>query len=259
MELTPEAEESMEHSMRKKQEERKRQDEQQENNEHLTKMLAKEIQALPSHQCNDLRIPDLEKRIAELERMVGALSSQAHDTYHSDSGIIESGSPLDGVKFSLMRVVVDDFLRGWGCYIAPQKPEEFTAPQSLDTYPGGLLEYIVQCGRKNGFPHNRIAFKMMEMISDDNWETQEELCEQIVYELVNKHHQPPPNPEQHHLGSYYKINNIILNERSSWVTLPSGIWSLTLYHQVSFTERVGSDIEIHWYKAMELKLEKEPV
>lgn len=212
MELTPEAEESMEHSMRKEQEERKRQDEQRENNEHLTKMLAKEIQALPSHQCNDLRIPDLEKRIAELERMVGALSSQAHDTYRSDSGIIESGSPLDGVKFSLMRVVVDDFLRGWGCYIAPQKPEEFTAPQSLDTYPGGLLEYIVQCGRKNGFPHNRIAFKLMEKISYDNWETQEELCEQIVYELVNKHHQPSPNPEQHHPGSYYKINNIILNE-----------------------------------------------
>lgn len=157
MGLTSEAEKAMERSMRKEQEERKRQAEQRENNEHLTKMLAKEIQAHPSHQYNDIRIPALERRIAELERMVGALSSQAHDTYRSDSGIIEPDYPLDGVKFSLMRVVVDNFLRGWGCYIAPQKPEEFTAPQSLDTYPGGLLEYIVQCGRKNGFPHNRIA------------------------------------------------------------------------------------------------------
>lgn len=101
---------------------------------------------------------------------------------------IEPDSPLGGVKFSLMRVDEDDSLIGWKCYTAPQKPEEFTAPRSLDTYPGGLLEYIVQCGRKNGFPHNHIAFKLMEVISCDNWETQEELCEQIVYELVNKHH-----------------------------------------------------------------------
>lgn len=259
MGLTPEAEEAQDQSYREEREERKRQAKQQENNEQLVEMLAKKFQTPPSHQCNDPRVPALEKRVAELERMVGALPSQSHDTYRSDSGIIEPDYPLDGVKFSLMRVVVDNFLRGWGCYIAPQKPEEFTAPQSLDTYPGGLLEYIVQCGRKNGFPHNRIAFKLMERISYDNWETQKELCEQIVYELVNKHHQPHPNPEQHHPGSYYKINNIILNERSSWVNLPSGIWSLALYHQVSFTERVGSDIEIHWYKAMELKLEKEPV
>ena len=80
-----------------------------------------------------------------------------------------------------------------------------------------------------------------------------------MYELVNKHHQPHPNPEQHHPGSYYKINNIILNKRSSWITLPSGTWSLALYHQVSFEEKVGDEIEMHWYKAMELKLEKEPV
>lgn len=195
-----------------------------------------------------------------MERIVGALPSQAHDTYHSDSKIIEPDSLLDGVKFSLMRVNENDHLMiGRKCYIAPQKPEEFTAPQSLDTYPGGLLEYIVQCGRKNGFPHNRVAFKLMEVTPSDDWETQEELCEQIVYELVNKHHQPHPNPEQHHPGSYYKINNIILNKRSSWITLPSGTWSLALYHQVSFEEKVGDEIEMHWYKAMELKLEKEPV
>lgn len=177
----------------------------------------------------------------------------------SDNGIIEPDSPLGGAKFSLMRVDEDDSLIGGKRYIAPQKPEEFTAPQSLDTYPGGLLEYIVRCGRKNGFPRNRIAFKLMEIAPSDDWETQEELCEQIVHELVNKHHQPRPNPEQHHPGSYYKIKNIILNKRSSWVTLPSGTWSLALYHQVSFKERVGSDIEMRWYKAMELKLEKEPV
>lgn len=170
---------------------------------------------------------------------------------------IEPDSPLGGVKFSLMRVDEDDSLIGGKCYIAPQKPEEFTAPQSLDTYPGGLLEYIVQCGRKNGFPRNRIAFKLMEIAPSDNGETQEELCECILYELVNKHHQPLPHPDES--KSYYKINNIILNERSSWVTLPSGTWSLALYHQVSFKERVGSEIEMHWYKAMELKLEKEPV
>lgn len=172
---------------------------------------------------------------------------------------IEPDSHLGGVKFSLMRVDEVDSLIGRKCYIAPQKPEEFTAPQSVDTYPGGLLEYIIQCGRKNGFPHNRVAFKLMEVTPSDDWETQEELCEQIVYELVNKHHQPHPNPEQHHPGSYYKINNIILNKRSSWITLPSGTWSLALYHQVSFEEKVGDEIEMHWYKAMELKLEKEPV
>ena len=259
MGLTPEAEEAQDQSYREEREERKRQAKQQENNEQLVEMLAKKFQTPPSHQCNDPRVPALEKRVAELERMVGALPSQSHDTYHSGSGVVESDSPLDGVKFSLMKVDTDDTLLWMKPYVTPQKPKEFTAPQNLDTYPGGLLEYIVQCGRKNGFPHNRIAFKMMEMISDDNWETQEELCEQIVYELVTKHHQPPPTPEQHHLGSYYKINNIILNERSSWVTLPSGIWSLALYHQVSFKERVGSEIEMHWYKAMEVKLEKEPV
>ena len=256
MGLMPEVEASLYEDSPKE----KRQAEQRKNNEQLVEMLAKKFQTPPPHQCDDPRIPALERRIAELERIVSALPSQAHDTYHSDSKIIEPDSLLDGVKFSLMRVNENDHLMiGRKCYIAPQKPEEFTAPQSLDTYPGGLLEYIVQCGRKNGFPHNRVAFKLMEVTPSDDWETQEELCEQIVYELVNKHHQPHPNPEQHHPGSYYKINNIILNKRSSWITLPSGTWSLALYHQVSFEEKVGDEIEMHWYKAMELKLEKEPV
>ena len=171
---------------------------------------------------------------------------------------IEPDSPLGGVKFSLMRVDEDDSLIGGKRYIAPQKPEEFTAPQNLDTYPGGLLEYIVQCGRKNGFPRNRIAFKLMEVISGDNWKTQEELCERILCELVNKHHQPRPDLRQCHPGVYYKINNIIINEKSSWITLPSGTWSLALYHKVSFRERRGDEMEVRWYKAMELKLEKEP-
>lgn len=256
MGLTPEAEAAMERSMRKEQEERERQAKQRKNNEQLVEMLAKKFQTPPPHQCDDPRVPALERRVAELERIVGALPSQSHDTYHSDSKIIEPDSPLDGLKFSLMRVDEDHHLIGRKCYIAPRKPKEFTAPQNLDTYPGGLLEYIVQCGRENGFPCNRIAFKLMEVVPSDDWETQEELCEQIVSELVNKHHQPLPNPDESE--SYYKINNIILNERSSWITLPSGTWSLALYHQVSFREKVGDEIEMHWYKAMELNLEKEP-
>lgn len=177
----------------------------------------------------------------------------------SNSGIVEHDSPLDGVKFSLMKIDTDNTLLWMKPYVTPQKPKEFTAPQNLDTYPGGLLEYIVQCGRKNGFPRNRIAFKLMEMISGDNWKTQEELCERILCELVNKHHQPRPNLRQCHPGVYYKINNIIINEKSSWITLPSGTWSLALYHQVSFQERRGDEMEVRWYKAMELTSEKEPV
>ena len=255
MGLTPEAEAAMERSMRKEQEERERQAKQRKNNEQLVEMLAKKFQT-PPHQCDDPRVPALERRVAELERIVGALPSQSHDTYHSDSKIIEPDSPLDGLKFSLMRVDEDHHLIGWKRYIAPRKPKEFTAPQNLDTYPGGLLEYIVQCGRENGFPCNRIAFKLMEVVPSDDWETQEELCERILYELVNKHHQPLPDARESE--SYYKIDDIILNERSSWITLPSGTWSLALYHQVSFREKVGDEIEMHWYKAMELKLEKEP-
>lgn len=259
MGLTPEAEEAQDQSYREEREERKRQAKQQENNEQLVEMLAKKFQTPPSHQCNDPRVPALEKRVAELERMVGALPSQSHDTYHSGSGVVESDSPLDGVKFSLMKVDTDDTLLWMKPYVTPQKPKEFTAPQNLDTYPGGLLEYIVQCGRKNGFPRNRIAFKLMEVISGDNWKTQEELCERILCELVNKHHQPRPNLRQCHPEVYYKINNIIINEKSSWITLPSGTWSLALYHQVSFQERRGDEMEVRWYKAMELTLEKDPV
>lgn len=221
MGLTPEAEEAQERSMLKEQEERARQAKQRKNNEQLVEMLAKKFQTPPPHQCDDPRVP-----------------------------------AMGGSKFSLMRVNEDHRLIGRKRYIAPQKPKEFTAPQNLDTYPGGILEYIVQCGRKNGFPRNRIAFKLMEVVPSDDWETQEELCERILYELVNKHHQPLPDPDE--LESYYKINNIILNKRSSWITLPSGTWSLALYHQVSFKERVGDEIEMNWYKAMELKLEKEP-
>lgn len=254
MGLMPEVEASLYEDSPKE----KRKAEQRENNEQLVEMLAKKFQTPPPHQCDDPRVPALERRVAELERIVSALPSQAHDTYHSDSKIIEPDSPLDGVKFSLMRVNENDHLMiGRKCYIAPQKPEEFTAPQSLDTYPGGLLEYIVQCGRKNGFPHNRVAFKLMERISYGNWETQKELCEQIVSELVNKHHQPLPNPDESE--SYYKIKNIILNKRSSWITLPSGTWSLALYDQVSFSEKVEGENKKNWCKAMELKLEKEPV
>lgn len=56
MELTPEAEEAMERSMRKEQEERKRQAGQRENNE-LAKMLAKEIQAPPRISARTLGSP----------------------------------------------------------------------------------------------------------------------------------------------------------------------------------------------------------
>lgn len=101
------------------------------------------------------------------------MSSKAHDTYHSDSKIIEPDSPLEGLKFSLMRVDEDHRLIGRKRYIAPRKPKEFTAPQNLDTYPGGILEYIVQCERENGFLCNRIAFKLMEVAPSDDWETQE--------------------------------------------------------------------------------------
>lgn len=258
MGLTPEAEEAQERSMRQEQEEYERQAKQRENNEQLVEMLAKKFQTHPPHQCDDPRVPALERRVAELERIVGALSSKTHDTYRSGSGIVEPESPLDGLKFSLMEVVDVDFsMWDWKSYATPQKPQEFTAPQNLDTYPGGLLEYIVQCGRKNGFPRNRIAFKLMERISYGNWKTQEELCERILHELVNKHHQPLPNPDESE--SYYKINNIILNKRSSWITLPSGTWSLALYNQVSFEEETETNVKKHWYKAMELKLESEDV
>lgn len=257
MGLTPEAEEAQERSMREEQEEYERQAKQRENNEQLVEMLAKKFRT-PPHQCDDPRVPALERRVAELERMVGVLSSRVHDTYRSGSGIVEPDSSIGGLKFSLMEVEEDKSPRGYyDSYSTPQKPKEFTVPQNLDTYPSGLLEYIVQCGRKNGFPRNRIAFKLMERISYGNWETQKELCEQIVSELVNKHHQPLPHPDESE--SYYKINNIILNKRSSWITLPSGTWSLAMYDQVSFEEKTETNVKKHWYKAMELKLEKEPV
>ena len=254
MGLMPEVEASLYEDSPKE----KRQAEQRKNNEQLVEMLAKKFQTPPPHQCDDPRVPALERRVAELKRMVAVLSSQVHDTYRSGSGIVEADSSVGGLKFSLMEVEEHKFKRGYyDSYSTPQKPKEFTVPQNLDTYPGGLLEYIVQCGRKNGFPRNRIAFKLMERISYGNWETQKELCEQIVSELVNKHHQPLPNPDESE--SYYKIKNIILNKRSSWITLPSGTWSLALYDQVSFSEKVEGENKKNWCKAMELKLEKEPV
>ena len=131
---------------------------------------------------------------------------------------------------------------------------EFTAPKNLDAYPGGLLEYIVQCARKNGAKHARIGFKLMERKSYGNWETQEDLCERIIYELVHKHHQPSPHPDES--KSFYQLRSITLNKETSNITLPSGTWSWILYHFVSLKDGVGSDTKTKWFKAMELRLEE---
>lgn len=74
MGLTPEAEEAQDRSMRKEQEERERQAKQRKNNEQLAEMLAQKLQTPPQHQCKDSRVPALERRIAELERLFSASS-----------------------------------------------------------------------------------------------------------------------------------------------------------------------------------------
>lgn len=98
-----------------------------------------------------------------------------------------------GLKFSLMDIRDDkSYLFDDSLYAHPLG--EFTAPKNLDTYPGGLLEYIVQCARKKGA--KRIGFKLMECKPDGNWETQEDLCAKIIDELVNKHYQASPHPDE---------------------------------------------------------------
>ena len=90
MGLMPEVEASLYEDSPKE----KRKAEQRENNEQLVEMLAKKFQTPPPHQCDDPRVPVLERRVAELERMVAVLSSQSHDTYRSGSGIVEPDSPI---------------------------------------------------------------------------------------------------------------------------------------------------------------------
>lgn len=74
MGLTPEAEEAQDRSMREEQEEYARQAKQRKNNEQLAEMLAQKLQTPPQHQCKDSRVPALERRIAELERLFSASS-----------------------------------------------------------------------------------------------------------------------------------------------------------------------------------------
>jgi hypothetical protein len=248
MGLTPEAEEAMERSMREDQEKWKRQAEQRKNNEQLAEMIAQKLQK-PSHRDDNSDVATLKKRIAELEHLVASLSNNQVDS--SEAFDITPSS--NRLKFSLMKVDLDYGLFDKS-YITPQKPVEFTAPQDLDAYPGGLLEYIIQCGRKNGFSYSRIAFKLKELIPPGSWGTEEELCERILYELVNEHHQPHPDPREP--DAFWKINNIISNKQSSCITLPSGKWSYALYYQVSFDERVGEKQKYSWYKAMELRLKE---
>jgi len=77
----------------------------------------------------------------------------------SDNASIVGTEPLEeggGLKFSLMDIRDDkSYLFDDSLYAHPLG--EFTAPKNLDTYPGGLLEYIVQCARKKGA--KRIGFK----------------------------------------------------------------------------------------------------
>lgn len=77
----------------------------------------------------------------------------------SDNASIVGTEPLEEggeLKFSLMDIRDDkSYLFDNSLYAHPLG--EFTAPKNLDTYPGGLLEYIAQCARKKGA--KRIGFK----------------------------------------------------------------------------------------------------
>lgn len=173
----------------------------------------------------------------------------------SDNASIVGTEPLEeggGLKFSLMDIRDDkSYLFDDSLYAHPLG--EFTAPKNLDTYPGGLLEYIVQCARKKGA--KRIGFKLMECKPSGNWETQEDLCAKIIDELVNKHYQASPHPDE--TEPFYQLRSITVNKDSSTITLPSGTWSWILHHFVSYKEKVGSDTKTRWYKMMELKLEED--
>ena len=68
------AEDAQERSYREEAEKRERQAEQRKNNEQLAEMLAQKFQTPPQHQCKDSRVPALERRIAELERLLSASS-----------------------------------------------------------------------------------------------------------------------------------------------------------------------------------------
>lgn len=236
MGLTPEAEAAMERSMRKEQEERERQAKQRKNNEQLVEMLAKKFQTPPPHQCDDPRVPALERRVAELERIVGALPSQSHDTYHSDSKIIEPDSPLDGLKFSLMRVDEDHHLIGRKRYIAPRKPKEFTAPQNLDTYPGGLLEYIVQCGRKAGLPRNSTRIVVGERFRSTN-SINTNVINKVMEELEEAHGFTAPSAGCKH-APLENLRALINSNNQGSIELPSGKWVLTLGKETCPERRV---------------------
>jgi hypothetical protein len=206
----------------RKEQKKKRKAKRQKNNKHLAKMSASEVKS---------------------------------STSTSDDASIMGTEPVEeggGLKFSLIDIREDElFLPHDSLRTRPLG--EFTAPKNLDTYPGGLLEYIVQCARKNGARHGRIGFKLMEYIPDYNWETQEDLCARIIDELVNKHHQAPPHPDE--TEPFYQLRSITLNKESSEITLPSGTWSWILHHNASVKEKVGPDTKTRYCKAMELVLE----
>lgn len=206
----------------RKEQKKKRKAKRQKNNKHLAKMSASEVKS---------------------------------STSTSDDASIMGTEPVEeggGLKFSLIDIREDElFLPHDSLRTRPLG--EFTAPKNLDTYPGGLLEYIVQCARKNGARHGRIGFKLMEYMPDYNWETQEDLCARIIDELVNKHHQAPPHPDE--TEPFYQLRSITLNKESSEITLPSGTWSWILHHDVSVKEKVGPDTKTRYCKAMELVLE----
>ena len=158
------------------------------------------------------------------------------------------------MKFSLVNIREERELLGTS-FVA-ESLGEFTAPENLENYPDGLLEYMVQCAREHGSKHDRIGFKIADYIYDE-YEYQDDLCERIIYELVTKHHQPLPDPDE---STYFlKIRSIIRNPNASRIVLPSGVWSYALYSQISTQKSGKVEVGPRYCRAIELELIEEPV